>query len=441
MVDPSTYDPANGIQYFPTKIAVTESTVISGLPPQATAFSVTDPTSQLFDQISYLLATTSFKNMMEPNNTDADHYAYKEVFDGYPFPSAMGVNSATAPGPYDLMKGTSKVLFLNLMAMHYNSTEGTFVNTSSLDGSGQAVLGTKISAENASYIILFLTKFSQEFVGTPLQTMADNAINSQIDYILANFKDPNGGYYNEVTVGSGPTTTAKTLAANAAIIKGLYNGYEFTGNAILLIEANNSYNYLINNFYIPSEYVFKSEFGNQTVTYTPWNMAILSGLLRDASLIGGQPDASAIYTRVFKTVFNKMILCEAEASGESGSDSDGDGVPYIVGSNKPYVFAEKGTYQIVLGIEEQNNLISNLKIYPNPTTELVNVSINLSEDANVNVNIYAINGELISTISNTNLSQGNQIISIDLNKLTAGSYFIKTLVNNEPVSIEKLIIK
>ena len=64
--------------------------------------------------------------------------------------------------------------------------------------------------------------------------------------------------------------------------------------------------------------------------------------------------------------------------------------------------------------------------------------INLSEDANVNVNIYAINGELISTISNTNLSQGNQIISIDLNKLTAGSYFIKTLVNNEPVSIEKI---
>ena len=51
-VDPATYDPANGIKYFPHKIAVTESIVDATMPPKPTAFEVTDASSQLWDQIS-----------------------------------------------------------------------------------------------------------------------------------------------------------------------------------------------------------------------------------------------------------------------------------------------------------------------------------------------------------------------------------------------------
>ena len=103
------------------------------LPPQATAFEVTDASSDLFDQLSYLWGTVSFKNMMDPsNNSDEAHLAFHEVFDGDPFPAPM--SQTGMPGPFDLMMGTSKVIFMNLMAMHFNMANGTFVNTSGLSG-------------------------------------------------------------------------------------------------------------------------------------------------------------------------------------------------------------------------------------------------------------------------------------------------------------------
>jgi hypothetical protein len=441
MVDPMTYDPANGIQYFPAQIAVTESTVLAGLPPKASALTVTDANSDLFDQISFLLATVSFKNMMEPTNTDADHYAYKEVFDGYPFPSAMGVNGSTVPGPYDLMKGASKIIFLNIMAMHYNSTEGTFVDNSSLDGSGNPIMGNTISAENATYILLALSKVSQEFNGTPLQTMADNAITSQINYILANLKDSNGGFYNSYTIGTGADNSPKTLGANAALIRGMYTAYNITNNTTYLTEANNAYNFLINNFYSPTEHVFRTDLGSNSAVYTPWNMALLSAALREASLVGNQTDASPIYYRVFKNVYNKMILCEAEASGETGGDSDGDGISFIAGSQKPFVFAEKGEYQMVLGVNELKNALVNVNIYPNPTSEFVNVNLDLKQDAFVNISIYNINGQLVLTHTNTNLTQGNHLININIDNLSSGNYIVKTSINNEPADMNKLVIE
>ena len=441
MVDPMTYDPANGIQYFPTKIAVTESTVLSGLPPKATALTVVDNKSQLFDQISYLLATLSFKNMMEPTNTDVDHLAYKEVFDGNPFPSAMGYNGASMPGPYDLMKGTSKVIFLNMMAMHFNTTEGTFIDESSLNSSGQPVMGNTISAENAAYVLLVLSKFSQEFSGTPLQTMADNAITSQISYILTNFKDSNGGFYNSYTIGTGFDNSAKSLAANTALIRGMYTAYSITNDATYLTEANNAYNYLVNNFYSSIDQVFRTELGNNTATYTPWNLALLSAALREASLVGNQNDASTLYYRVFDKVYNKMILSEAEQTGETGGDSDGDGIPYIVGQNKPFIFAEKGTFEIqtASNVNEFDNNIS-LDIYPNPTLEYFKIDLDLAEASIVDVSIFDMEGKLLLSKSDLSMSTGSNVMSFDVDSFSKGTYFVRVSINKEPKLIKKLII-
>jgi len=96
---------------------------------------------------------------------------------------------------------------------------------------------------------------------------------------------------------------------------------------------NDTYHYLINTFYIPSTMVFRTALNELNAVYTPWNLAMLSAALREASLVGEQVDAELIYTRVFKTVYNDMILAEAEQSGETGADSDGDGVPYIAGGS------------------------------------------------------------------------------------------------------------
>jgi len=436
----ATYNPSNGIQYFPTKISVTESMVLTGLPPKASSLTVLDSKSQLFDQLSFLLATSNYVNMMNPTDTsDAAHFAYKEVFDGYPFPANMGTTGT--PGPYDLMKGTSKVLFLNIMAMHYNSTDSTFVNESSLNTSGMPVMGTEISAENAAYIIVSLSKFSEEFSGTPLQPMADNAIVAQANFILNNFIDANGGYYNSFVVGSGANTNPKTISANLAIIRGLYAAYNHTNNAQYLTAANTAYNYMINNYYSPSDKAFATTLGDKNPVYTPWNLALFSGAMREASLTGNQTDAEKIYTRVSKNVYNQMLLSEAEASGETGSDSDGDGIPYIAGGTKPFVFAEQGTLTLtgVIGVDELDKNQFAIKIFPNPTSDILNVSFSKENIASSQVSVFDITGKRMNVSQTSTSNSGSNSIQFSTDNLSSGIYFLRIEIDNELISIEKFI--
>jgi hypothetical protein len=438
MVDPATYDPTNGIKYFPHKIAVTETAVGTGLPPKWDTFTVTDNMSKIFDQWSYLMATTSYMDMMDPNNTsDSAHLAFKEVFDGFPFPDAMQ-NTGT-PGPYDLMKGASKVIFMNMMAMHFNTSQGTFIDGSMLNGTGMPMMDSMVKSLNAGYVIVVLEQLIPQFVGTPIETTATNALNAQANFIINNLKDSNGGYYNMFTIGTGADTMPKTLTSNAAIARGLYAAYSATGNNTYLTEANAAYNYLITNFYKPSEHIFLTELGNDTAIYTPKNLGVLAGVLREANLIGNQTSAKDIYAAVFEMVYNKMILTEAEASGETGGDSDADGIPYIAGGTKPFVFAAEATFDSTASISNFDLGIDDLNLYPNPTQDNVTLNIRLNKKVTININVVDIQGRLLYNNTKNDLFQGNQAINIPLSNLDSGIYFVKIEVDNKLVSTEKLI--
>ena len=441
-VDPATYNPTSGIKYFPTRISVTETAVATGLPPKMSNLTVLDNKSQLFDQLSFLLATSNYVNMMDPSNTsDEAHLAYKEVFDGSPFPADMATTGT--PGPFDLMKGTSKVIFLNIMAMHYNSSEGTFVNESSLNGAGIPIMGNEISAENAAYIIISLSKFSTEFAGTPLQTMADNAIETQANYILSNFIDANGGYYNSYTIGTGASTSPKTIAANAAIIRGLYAAYNHTSDINFLNAANTAYNFMINNYYSPTDMAYSTTLGDINAVYTPWNMAFFAGATREASLTGNQNNAALIYTRVSKSIFNKMLLAEAEASGETGSDSDGDGIPYIVGGTKPFIFAEKGEFKLstITSVNKIENNQLTMNMFPNPTSDILNISYPLDNNSTAQLSVFDITGKRMEVSYSSSSNNGFNTIQLSASNLPTGPYVLRLEVDNELFAIERFIKK
>lgn len=426
MVNPATYNPENGIKYFPHKIAITEATVGAGLPPKWNTFTVTDAMSKIYDQWSYLLATTSYMDMMDPNNTsDAAHLAYREVFDGFPFPASM--QETGTPGPYDLMKGASKVIFLNMMAMHYNTTENTFIDGAMLNGSGMPMMDGMVKSLNSGYVIVALKQLINQFAGTSIETIATNVLNAQANYIIANLKDPNGGYYNMYTIGSGADTMPKTLTSNAAIARGLYAAFEATGNNTYLTEANLAYNYLITNFYIPSASIFRTELGNSTATYTPENLGVLAGVLREANLVGGQANAKDIYAGVFEAVYNKTLLSEAEASGETGGDSDADGIPYIAGGTKPFVFAAEATYDLTAAAVSEHSF-TDLTIYPNPATTYINISTKTE-----------FSSYIIHNLLGQSIVQGKVINKqINISSINKGVYFIELIKGTDKV-IKKFI--
>ena len=439
MVDPATYNPSNGIKYFPHRIAVTEKTMGTMLPPALDTLIVIDGSSQIFDQLSYLWATLNFKNMMDPSINDAAHYAYHEVFDGNPFPAPMSVTGMA--GPFDLMMGTSKIIFLNSMTMHFNASEGVFVDEANLSSSGGVMMGNTVTSVNAGYMLVVLAKFVEEFSGTPLDTMAANALTAQTNFILSKLKNSSNGYYNGYTIGTGAMSSTLTLESIASLIRGLYASYNSTGNTTTLQEANNAYNYMINNFYMPSKKIFRTTFGDNTnIIYTPFNIATISGAMREAYETGNQTGAATLYTRVFKNVINKMILTEAEQTGETGNDSDGDGVPYIVGGNLPFVFAAEAQYDMNTGFTKENGFNNQINIYPNPARDQISISLNLDKTSEVTVNIYDITGKLIITQTTNGMNAGFRKLNINTSELSPNVYFVRFVINNDVKDIKRLII-
>ena len=443
MVDPMTYDPANGIQYFPSKVAVTEAPVLTGLPPKADSFTVTDANSDLFDQLSLLWGTLNFKNMMDPNNSsDPAHIGYKSVFDGDPFPADM--SQTGMPGPFDLMMGASKVIFMNLMAMHFNAEMGTFVDESSLNN-GVPQAGNEISTVNAGYITMVASKMTEEFAGTPIEAMALSAVNAQASFIVDNLMDENGGFYNSYTIGSGPDTESKMAVSQAAAARGLYAAYALTNNNQYLDAANAAYEYLIDNYYSASQMAFKTEMGNTTATYTPGNFAIIAGALREASLVGGYDEAPLIYTRFFKKVANVMQLSEGDPTGEEGSDSDGDGIVYIPeqADQLPPVFATEATLTLVAGIAESNSdFINDYEVsnYPNPFRGTTNIGFKLERSANITIEVYGMDGRFVETIVQRTFNSGRNEITWNAEARQPGIYYLRFKANDTVLGVKKAVL-
>lgn len=441
-VSPPTYDPANGIKYFPHQIAITESQINPMLPPKRDSImTVIDPSSHLFDQLAFLWGTTGYKNMMDPSINDPEHYAYHEVFDGSPFPAPM--SQTGVPGPYDLMTGASKVIFQNIMAMHLNPTAGTFVDVANLV-SGVPVQNNLVGAKEAGYVLVVLSQFAEEFTGTPLETMANNAITAQADFIINSMKDvANGGFYNSFTIGSGANTSAKELATQAALIRGLYAAYNHTNNLTYLTEANAAYNFMINNFYVSSFMAFRTELGNDQAEYNTETLALLVGALREAKLTGNQTDADLILVRFGKTTINNMLLSEAEQSGENGNNADADAIPYIAGGNKPFVFADLATVSLqTTGLSDFSQIASNTNIYPNPSRGMINIQFKNTEDiSNMTLNVFDLAGNAVIVTKTLDLTRGIQNIPLNLSNLTAGIYFLRMSDNTRVIDIKKIIIQ
>lgn len=84
-----------------------------------------------------------------------------------------------------------------------------------------------------------------------------------------------------------------------------------------------------------------------------------------------------------------------------------------------------GAYvKIIKEGDMENILIDNdLKAYPNPTTGDLTISFNLPEDANINISVYNLFGQLVSTINDETLNKGNHQIHWQAKK--AGIYICR----------------
>lgn len=76
-------------------------------------------------------------------------------------------------------------------------------------------------------------------------------------------------------------------------------------------------------------------------------------------------------------------------------------------------------------INENLSTINSLVCYPNPALENTNVSFELSQTDKVAVKVFNTLGEVVYTVVNEELSQGEYNYSLDLGTYTKGLYFVE----------------
>ena len=433
-VDPMTYDPANGLRYFPHMIAVTEE-MVPGLPPRPGSLTVDDPASDLFDQASMLWGTLNFKNMMDPyNDSDEAHLAYHSVFDGDPFPAAMATNGT--PGPFDLMKGASRVIFLNMAAMHFDHMAGTFVDRNEPDEYGSMVMGNHISAVNAAYAIVALGVVTEEFAGTPMADMAGHLISEQADFMIERMGNRDHLYADRINVKGAGKGGRQTVEAQAAAVRGLYAAYSSTGNMAYANAADEAYMVLVDEYYHEDKGAFATRLNSPQATYTPQVAALLSGALREARLVGGHTEATSIYVEFWDNVVNKMQLAEDMATGETGGDSDHDGIPYIPEqyAGLAPVFAPQGVMKLKSQGAMANksgdpgNQVSGPATVlhqndPNPFNPMTVIRFDLARSGHVELAVYDLRGSLVQTLVSRNLGVGSHEATFQGENVASGVYY------------------
>ena len=86
----------------------------------------------------------------------------------------------------------------------------------------------------------------------------------------------------------------------------------------------------------------------------------------------------------------------------------------------------------LVGISESSVIRDNakakdkeLRIYPNPVSEIVNLEIEVDNKEASLIKLYSISGQLIKEISNLSLTNGKNTIQLDLSELNTGAYIIQ----------------
>lgn len=105
-------------------------------------------------------------------------------------------------------------------------------------------------------------------------------------------------------------------------------------------------------------------------------------------------------------------------------------VPFKPSKEKVFAGSPKSIKQ-----SDNDKVLNNVKVYPNPVADHLNLSYSISKDANVIIKIMDVLGNEVTTLLTERLSAGEQSNSFNIaSRLNSGFYFIRVSVSGETVT-------
>jgi hypothetical protein len=143
---------------------------------------------------------------------------------------------------------------------------------------------------------------------------------------------------------------------------------------------------------------------------------------------------SLVYKRVFETSVITSVPATASATFRDASSAMTDAFPRIDGAatgGKAVIVWNDGTSTYIdaeavipASVQSASLNVADLKLYPNPATDLVNISFTATENDKASIAIMDMSGRILQT-SVVHVSQGANVLPVKLQGLPAGNYMIR----------------
>ena len=343
------YDYVTPARWFPGAVQVTETTDASGFPRPA-SYKITDAGSHLFDLLGLAGAYATVYTLTDHANTAVGgSQPVLAYFDGDPFPADNQIADGEAT-LHDRALGMVRVLVVNIDRLHRDPTSGLLVDDVTFPGAVPA-RGATIDTASVAYSIVAL-RTVRRALGSQLELYGNTTPDSTIAGIMTVLDDASlpltgapGGkpdtlvsdrlsaliaaesqlLLDKLTTADGhalagwdvskgaASSSADTLDAHAAAIRGLLAAYLATSDTVYRDRAKAVFARMDRDFYDPAGLLYTATPGPvASVSYTPKRFAILEAALRDMfQLVGNQPGQAALGTllqnrlgRLIKLVLN-----------------------------------------------------------------------------------------------------------------------------------------
>ena len=145
-------------------------------------------------------------------------------------------------------------------------------------------------------------------------------------------------------------------------------------------------------------------------------------------------DAPADLMNNLEVLFNDVNVYEEGVYAAVFSTMDNSG---NVSDEYTLIVEVSRNYERISGIETVAGK-DLLKVYPNPSKGLFNVSFDLASNENVSVAVYDMMGNQVAEVAEGQLQKGSYLV--DMTGKAAGMYFVRMSVNNQ-VFNQKVIIE
>ena len=178
--------------------------------------------------------------------------------------------------------------------------------------------------------------------------------------------------------------------------------------------------------------IYGTSQGSVKAVLTKWNVGLSK---RDTVAIAAQTLAGmamswanfSINFTYLSSVVPDSCIIELRASGSAPTVND-----YLWVDN----LAFSGS---VTGIENHESFVTNMVVFPNPSSETINVNLNLKSSQKVSIELTDINGKLILTKDAGTLT-GESKQTLNVNNISKGTYLVR-VITESGIEVRKIVIE